>query len=193
MKTSSRLFWTLPYILTTYFFLKLILKEEGCWGMIEAWESIFLSLILVITGIIALVVAFRKRKSDKLKFEPITSTLIVLTTSIIFICIFWGDTFKPKTWLYAVVNVQDFSEIKHSLTLRNDKTYKVRITAIETRCDYLGRYSISGDTVFLDNDISQKTEGQFVDKYFLKNNKLTPIINLVDTLKSPWQLSVTQP
>lgn len=192
MKTSSRILWTLPFMLTSYFFLTLTLKEERCWGMIEAWGYILLSLALMITGLMALFVAFRKRRTNRLKFEPITSTLILLTTSILFICIIWGNPFKPKTWLYAVVNVEGFSEIKHSLTLRNDKTYKVRITGIETSCDYLGSYSISGDTVFLDNNISQKTEGQFIHKYLLKNNTLTPISNLVDTLKYPWQLSVTQ-
>jgi hypothetical protein len=145
---------------------------------------------MLVTGIFAFLAAFRKRKTHKIKFEPITLTIVVLTIITVFIFRLWGDCFKGSIWIYSEVASSNFPVYNHSLTLRQNKSYKVRVNDIEWSCTYTGYYSLSGDTILLNNDIAKRTDSNFIEKYLLADSKLIPIINNPDTFRRPWRLAV---
>ena len=158
--------------------------------MIQSVTAIALFLGIALTGTFALINVFRKRQTEKIVFEPITLTIVLLTIATLIVCILWGDNFKGKVWIYAEVTNNDFPVHKHSLTLRQNKNYKVQVNEIEWMCTYTGQYSILGDTVILNNDIAKRTDSNFIEKYLFLDNKLIPLINNLDTLKRPWRLTV---
>ena len=191
LKLHNRLFRTIPFLVFSYFYLDLYLSDEGCWGMIQAVGAIALFLGIIVTGIFALLTAFRKRQTEKIKFEPITLTIVLLTITTLIVCRLWGDNFKGQTWVYAEVTNNNFPVHKHSLTLRQNKNYKVRVNEIEWTCTYTGQYSIIADTIILNNEIAKRTDSNFMEKYLFVDNKLIPIVNKLDTLKRPWRLTKT--
>ncbi len=191
MKLHNRLFRIIPFLLCTYCYLKLYLKENGCRGMIEGMGAVVLSLGIIVTGIYALLSAFRKRKMEKTKVEPITLTIVLLTITTLMVCKLFGDNFKGQVWLYAEVANNNFSLNKHSLTLRQNKNYKVSVNHIEWTCIYTGQYTIIEDTIILNNEIAKRTDSNFIDKYVSVDNTLIPIVNKLDTLQRPWRLAIT--
>ena len=175
----------------SYFYLDLYLSDEGCWGMIQAVTAIALFLGMIITGTFVLIAVFRKRQTEKIKFEPITLTIILLTITTIIVCRLLGDNFKGKVWIYAEVSNNNFPVQKHNLTLRQNKNYRIRVNEIEWTCTYTGQYLITGDTIILNNEIAKRTDSNFIEKYLLVDNKLIPIVHNLDTLKRPWRMTKT--
>ena len=157
--------------------------------MIQDVGAIALFLGIIVTGIFALLTAFRKRQTEKIKFEPITLIIVLLTITTLTVCRLWGDNFKGRIWVYAEVTNKNFPVQKHSLTLRQNKSYKVRVNEIEWTCTYSEQYSIMGDTIILNNEIAKRTDSNFIDRYLFVDGKLIPIVNRLDTLKRPWRLT----
>jgi len=188
MKVSSRLLWTTPFLLTAFFYIKLMLREEGCGGLIEILEAFAIFFTLLATGFIALLVSFRKRQTNTLKFEPITLSLTIVGIMVILFFRLSDHNFKSKTVLYAKDEMKVF--FRHNLTFRKDKTYKAQIVGYEANCIFIGQYSISHDTIFLNNNISELSGKIFVEKYLHRDSKLIPIINSRDTSKNTITLVV---
>jgi hypothetical protein len=160
--------------------------------MIQAASAIALFLGIIVTGIFALLTAFRKRQTERIKFEPITLTIVLLTISALFVCRLLGNNFKGLIWVYAEVANNNFPINNHSLTLRQNKNYVVRVNEIEWTCTYTGQYSITGDMIILNNEIAKRTDSNFIEKYLVVDKKLIPIIYDPDTLKRPWRLTVVE-
>ena len=181
---------TIPFLIFSYFYLDLNLSEELCWGMIQSIGSIALLLGTIVAGVFALQLAFRKRQKEKMKFEPITLVIVLLTISILIVCRIWGDDFKGRIWLDAEVTNNAFPVQKHTLILRKNGNYKVQVNEIEWTCSYTGQYSIKGDTLILNNEIAKRADSNFIEKYIFSDDKLIPLKNNLDTLKRPWRLTM---
>ncbi len=190
MKIHQRLLRIFPFLLVIFFILKQQLKEEKCYGMIAVFWAFILFISLLVTGLYAFYAVFQKRQNDSLKFEPYALSINLVAIVILVVGLTWGENFKSKVWVYAVDGNRGKGITNLRLTLRRNNDYNASISYADFGCTHVGKYSISGDTIILLNNIANRTENEFAEKYLLQNGELIAQKKSVDTLQKPFNLIV---
>jgi hypothetical protein len=175
MKTSFRIVCTLPFMLAIVFFAQYFLPEEKCVSLVSGITMISFYLSLSVTGIIALIAAFRKRVGNKIPFEPISFSILLISIAVLCCIFYWNNIFKSGNWLVATMHPAKSAEILNTLHLRKDNSYAIELSGIDISCTYTGKYSIAGDTITLEKNVYRKTDGWFTEKYLHNDNMLQPI------------------
>jgi|GEM_PF-2998615 len=159
-----------------------ILWGDGCLGFPNTiqfifWAGVYL-IVLMVIGIIGLVKIMKGHKG--FNYYPIITTVFV---SLLVILALQDNPFKSGTRIYAIV---DTEADRSNLSLRNNNTFSIQMSAIEWSCYYTGEYSFSGDTLRIQRqDIAVVTDSVFTNQYILFEAEkiLKPLQNLSDTSK----------
>ena len=180
MKLVTRLLLTLPFVVVTFLYLRLILADNGCWGLIELMYSVVLWILLTITFVLALIATLRKRQSEQIKAERFSLTITLLTLTALVIGGLWGNNLKGSVWLEAKTEgyISQYSSL--DLTLRKNRTFTIHLNETDFSCFYTGNYQTSNDTLHFDEEIIAKTDLKMTTFYLLRDKTMLP---LVDTTK----------
>ena len=135
----------------------------------------FFFIAFAISLLLACKAIFSKRKLYKKKPEPITLITTLLTIVVLIIGSFFGDDFKGSKWIFATTNNPNFS--RTTLTLRNNKTFRVDVSYVDIGCYFSGRYKKQGDTIMLDKNVIARTHSTLATKYFLTDSLLIPVVD----------------
>ena len=166
----------------TFFYLRLNLADNGCWGLIEVMYTVLLFILFIVTIPVAFIAAYRKRQTHTKKPEPITLTITLVTLAVLIIWKIFGEDFKGSIWIYAEANKDKLSN--QYLTLRNNGTFKVDLGHVDFSCYFSGQYQKHTDTIILDKDVVAQTNSLLTTKYLLQDNLLIPINDIsVDSTK----------
>lgn len=173
MKHSIRFLLTVPFILITFFYLRISLDDNGCSGLMDLlFGALFITLFAV-----SIWLAFRaiypKLELNKRKPEPISLTITLVTLAILIAGKIFGQDIKGSTWIYAEANTDKLET--QALTLRENGTFKVELGHADFSCYFSGHYQKYGDTVVLDKDIIAQTNSVLTVDYVVKDTLLIPI------------------
>jgi hypothetical protein len=177
VKLSARLLLILPFIVVTILYLRLNLASNGCWGLIEVIYSFILWVLLAATFTLAIVATLRKRQSQKLKAEPATLTVIIITLLVLIAGMFFSEIFKGAKWIDAKSENYNAKPSSVDLTLRKNGSFTVYLKEADFSCYYSGKYKKSGDTIILDKEVIDKTDFKLATHYLLNEKYLTPIVD----------------
>jgi len=183
MNLFKRLLLISPFLIASYFLISSQLADYGCNGFIDATFFLAKLIICFIFFIYAVIISLRKRQSEKLKIEPISGVIILITFVIVFISIANKDVFIGKIILEAEGTNFGMEEGLEVLTFRNNN----RVTYLERNIDFgcykTFNYSITDDTISLENDIGLSGNLKISKKYLKNNTRLQPInsSNKIDT------------
>ncbi len=180
MKLTARLLLTLPFVFVTFLYLRLQLSDEGCWGLIDLIYCVALWIFLALTFSISVVATLRKRQSERLKAEPYSLTIILVTLLALIVGGLWGDNLQGATWMKARSQNYNSQPSAQDLTLRENRTFTVYLREDDFTCHYTGKYKKVGDTITFDRETILRTDFKMTTNYLLKDNALFPLNNLTD-------------
>jgi hypothetical protein len=176
MKLYKRLLMTTPFVAFAFAYYKFWNPDYSCQGMADIAINFIFYPLLIITVILALVGAVRKRQSANLKAEPITLSIILLT--ILFLI--YNSTLRGHTngdkWICAesknssLLSTQD-------LTLRKNGNFTVDLNHADFGCSISGRYKKSGDTIVLEEAAINRTDEKMTTTYLVRSNQLIPLLD----------------
>ena len=155
--------------------MKLNLSDNSCWGLIELIYSVGLWIFLTITFIISLVATLRKRQSERLKAEPYSFTITLVTLLTLIVVALWGDNLKGAKWIEAKSQNYNAKPSAQDLTLRKNGTFTIYLREDDFTCYYSGDYKKSGDTLSFENSIIEQTNSKMTVQYLLKDQTLVPL------------------
>lgn len=185
MNIYKRFLFVIPFLIAAYFFAAKQLADNDCRGLVDFAISIAQIIFCTVTFIIALIATLRKRESAKLKIEPITGKITLLTLLTIFVCGLYADRLKGKVLLLA--ESENFSHIPGGQKLKFRENGRVTLYKIETdfSCYETSGYKIIGDTFLLDKTQEVFERGIVSNKYVKTGHNLIPLTkdNLIDTSK----------
>ncbi len=185
MNIYKRFLFVIPFLIAAYFFAAKQLADNDCRGLVDFAISIAQIIFCTVTFIIALIATLKKRESAKLKIEPITGTITLLTLLTIFVCGLYADRLKGKVLLLA--ESENFSHIPGGQKLKFRENGRVTLYKIETdfSCYETSDYKIIGDTFLLDKTQEVFERGIVSNKYVKTGHNLIPLTkdNLIDTSK----------
>jgi hypothetical protein len=193
MSIKRRILRCLPFLGASYLLIQVRVKEEGCWGPIESFYTLLLLVAVIITGSIAILAAFRKSKADELSFEPVTLSIILIVSSAIVFSKVASEKIRGDAILIAQVANTDFSFAKHNLQLRSSGKYLLELQEVEWACTYGGSFTLTGDTLILNDATAAETDSNFVEKYLVDGDRLIPLgthVQFLDTTRRPWHLQI---
>jgi hypothetical protein len=102
-----------------------------------------------------------------------TITLVSLLTLIVILII--GDKVFGQTWIEAQ-NINDRHEVsRQRITLRKNKTFRFDLIEADFSCFASGSYGFVNDTLILDKETIEKSDGKFTTNYLVKDTLLIPI------------------
>ena len=177
MNLIARILLTLPFIFVTFLYLKLNLSDNGCSGLIELIFTVGLWILLPITFIISVVATMRKRQSEKLKVEPYSFMITVVTLLTLVIAMIYGGNLKGAKWIEAKSKNDDAHPSAQELTLRKNGTFIVYLREDDFSCYFSGNYKKFGDTINFENSIIDRTNSKMTAQYLLKEKTLLPLKN----------------
>ena len=177
MKLTTRLLLTLPFIVLTLLYLRLNLSDNGCWGLIELIYSVGLWIFLAVTFIISTIATLRKKQSERLKAEPYSLTITLVTLFTLIVVGLWGDNLKGAKWVEAKSQNYNAQPSAQDLTLRKNGTFTVYLREDDFTCYYSGDYKKLGDTVSFEKSIIEQTNSKMTVQYLLKDKTLLPLTN----------------
>jgi O-antigen/teichoic acid export membrane protein len=99
-----RLLLTLPFVFVTFLYLRGQLSDNGCWGLIELVYTVAFWIFLALTFIVSISATLRKRQSQKIKAEPYSLIITLLTLLALIIAGLWGDNLKGAKWIEQTQN-----------------------------------------------------------------------------------------
>jgi hypothetical protein len=166
--------------MATYLYVKLELSDNGCWGLIELVYTVVLWVSLAVTFIISTVSTLRKRQSDKLKAEPYTLAITLVTLVTLIVGGFWGDNLKGAKWIDARSQNYSAQPSAQDLTLRRNGTFTIYLREDDFTCYFSGNYKIKGDTLSFENAVIEKTNSKMTAQYLFKDKTLLPIANGIE-------------
>ncbi len=185
MNIYKRFLFVIPFLIAAYFFAAKQLADNDCRGLVDFAISIAQIIFCTVTFIIALIATLKKRESAKLKIEPITGTITLLTLLTIFVCGLYADRLKGKVLLLA--ESENFSHIPGGQKLKFRENGRVTLYKIETdfSCYETSDYKIIGDTFLLYKTQEVFERGIVSSKYVKTGYNLIPLTkdNLIDTSK----------
>jgi len=171
MKFYKRLLSTLPFVVVAFCYYKFDNPDEKCNVPIYAIIALFFFVLLLLTGALAGVATFQKRRSDKQGPEPITSSISLVTVLfLIYSLTFRGHTAGDK-WIYAENKKLNNIFPAQDLTLRKNGNFTY---SPDSDCSFSGEYKKRGDTIFFDKKSIDIVNEEIAAIYLLKSNKLVP-------------------
>jgi hypothetical protein len=157
----------------TYFYLRFILADNGCSGLMDLFFGGVFIVLFAISIWLAFRATFRKREFNERKPEPVTLTIALVTLVILFIGKIFGQDLKGSTWIYAKANADKLET--QALTLRKNGTFKVDLGHVDFSCYFSGLYQRHGDTILLDKDVIEQTNSLLTTEYLLQDTLLVPL------------------
>ncbi len=185
MTIYKRFLFVIPFLIAAYFFVAKQLADNDCSGLVDFAISLVQIIFCIVTFVFAIITTLRKRESEKLKIEPITGTITLLTLLTIFACGLYADRLKGKVLLLA--KSESFSHTSNGQKLKFRENGRVTLydSYTDFSCYKTSDYKASGDTFFLDNTQQVFESGIVSRKYLKVGRNLIPLTkdNLIDTSK----------
>jgi hypothetical protein len=179
MKFYKRLLSTIPFVVIAFGYYKFDNPDKKCNVPIYAIIILFFFGSLLLTGILAGVATFQKRRFDKQTPEPITFSISLVTVLfIIYNLTFRGHTNGDK-WIYAENKRLNNIFPSQDLTLRKNGNFTY---SPDSDCSISGEYKKRGDTIFLDKKTIDRVNGEITTIYLLKSNKLVPLFDTTNKI-----------
>jgi hypothetical protein len=173
MKLYKRILLVIPFLSLTVYYAKHKLRTEGCDGFVEFFMYLILSFLIFFSLILCLIAIKRKRK----KPEIITLSITIITALGLIVVFIWGDKIHGHVWIKAQ-NINNRHEIsRQRIMLRSNNTFRYDLIEADYSCFASGSYDIKGDTLNLDKETIQDSDGKFTTRYLLTKNFLIPIID----------------
>jgi len=177
VKLYLRLLLTIPFVFVTFGYYKIANPDAVCNGPFSAMIMLFIYGLLFITGRLAAIAIFRKRRSAKLSPEPITLSISIIALSFIIYSMTIRGHKKGDIWIKAEnKNLNDWQESKW-LTLRKNGNLTFSPNA---DCGFSGEFKKIGDTIIIDKNIIDTNKISSV--YLLKADKLVPLFDTANKI-----------
>ena len=179
MKKATQNLWAilgvLPVVIISLIIIGVELREERCYGLVDAFVFVILNGGLIITLIICLIVQIIKvaKKKDS-KVRILNIGLMILFSGIAF----WSskiedDYFQEPSILKAEMT-KSLSIGK--IVLREKNNFTAQYGHIDWSCVKVGKYKITNDTLILGERISNESNNVIASKYLIQRNEyLLPI------------------
>jgi len=172
-------YWTFPTVFIAIITIWYSLRTVGCTGMLSAIIFIGLYGLILLTSLVALI--FQIIKINKDTRHRVAVIIICLLTSLIAIGSNYipNDFFKSRPILKANIGVTlDIG----ALTLRKDNTYSAFYGHIDWGCLKTGDYKISNDTIYLETNIAEQSDGILSSIYLIKDESYLLPLDRLDYL-----------
>lgn len=168
---------TIPFVVVAFCYYKIDNPDEKCFGLVNIVIRLIFYVFLFVTGVIAIIATTRGRKFERLKFEPITLSVSLITfLVIIYHLTFRGHIYGDK-WIYAETkSLSNISSYQY-LTLRKNGNFTVGLFAADFGCSFSGEFRKIGDTIVFDKRIIDKTNEKITTTYWLQPDKLVPLFD----------------
>lgn len=171
----KRLLLILPIALFAILHYQTFNPDEQVYGLVHFGQKglfIFLFLIALTTSCFALLMPQHPRK---IKYEILLFTIFSISIlTIIYTLTLRGHT-SGKSCLVAE-NDSSSTDLK-TLTLKENGNFTLSLSAVDFGVDYSGEYIRRGDTLFLDQEVIDKTDEQIASIYMIQDSTLKPIAN----------------
>ena len=190
MKLTARILLTLPFLIATFLYFKLNLSDNGCSRLIELIYAIGLWIFLVISFLLSIVAIVLKSQSEKLKAEPYSLVIAIVTLLTLIVAIIWGDNLKGEKWIEAKSQNYNAQPSAQTLILRKNGTFKVYLREDDFTYYYSGSYKKFGDTVSFENSIIEQTNSKMTVQYLLKDKFLLPLKKETNEQNTPVRFDV---
>ena len=173
MKHSTRLLLTVPFILVTFFYLRISLDDDGCSGLMDLFFGALFITLFAVSIWLTFRALYPKQELSKRIPEPISLTITLITLAILIVGKIFGQDFKGSTWIYAKANAEKLET--QALTLRENGTFKVELGHADFSCYFSGHFQKHGDTVVLDKDVIAQTNSLLTVTYLMRDMLIIPI------------------
>lgn len=179
MKGYVRVLLTIPFVVVTYGYYKVVNPDEYCNGPLSAMIILAIYSFLLLTGVLAGVATFRKRQYDKQTPEPISLFILVIALLFILYNLTLRGHRNGEVWIHAEnKNLQAGLE-PQGLTLRKNGNFTFNPNS---DCAFSGEYKKIGDTIIINKESTSKGIPEIAPTYIVKSSKLIPLVDTTDKI-----------
>ncbi len=171
MRNTKPIYLSLPILLTGLLLLRNAVREDQCYGIADGLINVLLWLFGLVVFGITLVTSTQRyhRQRDTLELLPLFVP---------------GGIFVLYVVIESLQMLQADEPVLHAkmaygstLTLKENKTYRLQDVHDDWGCLYSGDYTIRGDTLQLAGQVEKATHGTFADYYVVRETYLVPLVH----------------
>jgi hypothetical protein len=179
MKRYVRFLLTIPFVVVTYGYYKVVNPDKYCNGPLSAIIILAIYGFLLLTGILAAVATFKKRHSDKQTPEPISLSVSMITLLFILYNLTLRGHKNGDIWINAENRNLQAGLEPQGLTLRKNGNFTFNPNS---DCSFSGEYRKIGDTIIFNKESNRKEIPEIASNYIVTSSKLIPLFDTTDKI-----------